>query len=279
MNVKLIRTGALGDVILTTPVLRRLRLVEYPGARIDVQTGYPDVFKGSPWVTEINPTEPRDYDAIVDLDLAYERDPKKHVVHAYMQTAFGDDGAAFDGQQELFDPQLRRPREPKLVVIHGAGATWRSRQQGNQFWQDVQEHLRAAGYRTITVGSMADAGGGDVDLRGHLPLLNLRRLILSAGWFVGSDSGPLHVAGATDTAIIGLFSCARPEFRLPLRSSTIPTIGLTPALDCVGCLHDAAPPVTSLGCRRGDYACVEGGLAIPAWSISEKIRAVDTGLR
>lgn len=274
------RQGALGDVILTTPIAQRLHAVNC-GARIDVLTGYPEVYKDSPFVDCINQTANVRYDKIIDLNGVYERDPHRHIVRAYMLAAFGDEGDRFDLQQNIFDPQPRwqKPREPKIVVIHGAGATWRNRRQGDPFWLDVQVQLREVGYRTITVGGSDDAGGGDVDLRGRLPLINLWRLIKMAGWFVGSDSGPLHVAGATDTPIIGLFSCARAAYRLPLRSETIPTIGLQPDLDCAGCLHDLPAPVTSCGCRRGDYACVEGGRAIPARSIIEKILAVDTGLR
>ena len=41
------RTGAFGDVIDTTPVVRRLRQ-ENPDAEIDVDTQYPHVFLNSP---------------------------------------------------------------------------------------------------------------------------------------------------------------------------------------------------------------------------------------
>ena len=249
----------------------------YPDARIDVRTGYPDVFRDNPWVTTVNPAEPPAYDVTVNLDLAYEREPRAHIVRAYMHAAFGDYGAGHDCRQVLFGAAPRSAfKDARLVVVHGAGATWRNRQQGHAFWLSVHALLREHGYITVSVGGPADAGGGGIDVRGGLPLHALYRLIARAGWFVGSDSGPLHVAGATDTPLIGLFSCAHPALRLPLRDVT-PTIGLVPELDCVGCLHEEPPPVTSCGCRRGDYACVEGGLAIPARSISEKILAVDTG--
>ena len=279
MNILVKRAGALGDVILTTPIVRRLHL-EQPAARIDVQTDYPDVYAANPWVTAVNPREAISYDREIDLNLAYEREPNMHTVRAYMRAAFGDHGAGYDCQQVLFDgaPRWRRTAEPKCVVVHGAGATWRNRQQGNRFWLEVHASLREAGYQTISVGGSADAGGGVIDLRNQLRLHSLWRLIRGSGWFVGSDSGPLHVAGATDTPLIGLFSCAHPFCRLPLREG-MPTIGLVPELNCVGCLHDEPPPVTSCGCRRGDYACVEGGSAIPARSIRDKILAVDTLVR
>ena len=41
------RTGAFGDVICTTPVVRRLRQ-ENPDSEIDVDTQYPQVFLNSP---------------------------------------------------------------------------------------------------------------------------------------------------------------------------------------------------------------------------------------
>lgn len=49
----------------------------------------------------------------------------------------------------------------------------------------------------------------------HLTLINTTALIKRADVFIGSDSVPLHIAGAVDTPSIGLFGPTNPEFSNP----------------------------------------------------------------
>jgi len=85
------RSYALGDVILTTPIIRRLRR-ENPDAKIIVQTMYPDVFRNNPHVNEIIQTPTAQHiDNYIELNLAYERRPNMHIVDAYMAEAFDRD--------------------------------------------------------------------------------------------------------------------------------------------------------------------------------------------
>ena len=82
------RTGAFGDVIDTTPVIRRLRQ-ENPDAEIDVLTQYPGVFKDSPH--RIGFKRDVKYDRFIDLDMAFERNLRRvGIVESYMEVAFGD---------------------------------------------------------------------------------------------------------------------------------------------------------------------------------------------
>lgn len=86
MNILVRRTGALGDVVLMTPIVHQLRRV-YPDARIHVITAYPAVFFNNPWNIELRIPECGTpcYDVGIDinLNLAYERRPTMHVVDAY----------------------------------------------------------------------------------------------------------------------------------------------------------------------------------------------------
>ena len=68
------RTGAFGDVIDTTPVVRRLRH-ENPDAEIDVNTQYPRVSLNSPHRVGLK----RDiaYDRVIDLNMAFERNLRR----------------------------------------------------------------------------------------------------------------------------------------------------------------------------------------------------------
>ena len=264
MRILVKRSGALGDVVLTTPVVRELRH-RHPDAHITVLTRHPAVYQDNPHVNAINSSDPESaYDLHIDLDSAYEKDPTTHIVLAYMRAAFGDtfripaEMAERVFQQELFSslPQFKRTVDKRVVLVHGAGATWRNRMHSAAFWIKVHALLKAEKFKTVSIGGPADHGGGSVDLRGQLSLHGLWRMVKQSGVYLGSDSGPLHVAGATDRPVIGLFTCALPHNRLPMRPEPSLQVGLMPALDCVGCLHKAPTPVTTIGCARDDYACV-----------------------
>lgn len=258
MRILVRRAGALGDVILATPVVRRLRR-ENSEAEIVVQTAYPNVFRNNPHVTR----EPSDgnFDRIIDLDLAYERRPAMHIVEAYMLEAFGDCGEPVDRTQELFYD--RRPRLPlggrPCVAVHAAKAGWRNRTLPEATWLEVCARLKAEGLQPILVGSARDALPTAGCPSFHVPdILAQTQVIASCACFVGSDSGLLHAAGATETPIVGIFTCARPERRLPYRDGVrgLRCKAVVPYIDCIGCLERRVPPVTTEACERGDVACV-----------------------
>jgi ADP-heptose:LPS heptosyltransferase len=272
LRVLMRRRVSLGDVIMTTPVLARLRYMLGAEAVLDVETRVPTVFYRNPHVNHVIEAADSDkYDRVIDLDLAYERQPRMHVIDAYMLEAFLDPvwpakdcllyRAPIDDLPEL--------RWSSAVALHPA-RTWRNRTMSQVFWRGVIDGLIAYGWIPVVLGSVADfdwAGTPQViDLTARLSIHQVATVIERCACFVGNDSGLLHVAGTTSTPIVGLFTVARPEYRLPWRAGVNGwrTTALVPALDCVGCLADAPAPVISVGCHRGDYACVGTEALTPA---------------
>ena len=247
---------------MTTPIIRQLSR-DHPGEQIHVVTGYPWVYADNPYVEHTSPPPSivGHRDRIVDLDLAYERRPRMHIVDAYAEEA----GVVMhDKQQEVWFPCARRRAVDRLVpegavLLHPARA-WENRTLPVAVWKDVFVKLVEADYKVFIIGlpsdldlNMADAPPRH-DLRGHLTPAEVAYAATKAACFVGTDSGLLHVVGATECPIVGIFTCAKAEYRLPYRHGELGwrCKAITPVLDCYGCLADEPPPVTTLGCRRGD---------------------------
>ena len=179
-----------------------------------------------------------------------------HIVDAYMLHVFSDAGRTEDKRQELFFDRtpMKHIAGKGYVAVHAAVAGWSNRTLPRDTWREVLHRLNVAGLQPILVGTERDAVPGFDCPTFFVPDIHMQAtLIQSCECFVGSDSGLLHVAGATDTPIVGVFTCANPEYRLPFRDKCV---AVTPDLDCIGCLGRRDPPVTTESCERGDIACV-----------------------
>lgn len=76
-----------------------------------------------------------------------------------------------------------------------------------------------------------------VNLIDKTSLLQAAAIMSRAVVIVGVDNGLLHVAGCTDTPIVGGFTTVSPEIRMPIRNNTL------------GYNYYAIVPEVSLGCR------------------------------
>lgn len=265
------RWGALGDVIGITPIVRHLKRLNQE-ARIDIETHVPGVFINHPHVKNVY-REARTgdgYDQVVDLNFAYEKKPNLHFVDAYALETFGHadiskdleihrseaDEAKASSLLEKLDLLRRR-----FIVTHMA-RTWPSRTLPNRTWHEIVQRLTGLGHAVLQVGKGDDLffnrldGVSKIDEDINIP--ELACLISRASCFLGSDSAILHVAGTTDTPIVGIFTAARAELRLPYRHGKLGyrCAVVRPKIECYGCLHRQPPPVAFFNCERGDYMCL-----------------------
>ncbi len=84
------RRAALGDVIMSTGVVRELK--NRYDCSIDVATEFPNVYDNNPNVRAIYHTnampDPANYDLYINLDDAYEHNPLNHYLDSYFYRAF-----------------------------------------------------------------------------------------------------------------------------------------------------------------------------------------------
>jgi len=273
-RILLKRRAAMGDVILTTPIARRLREIHGSEAVIDIASDCGAVYVGNPYINAVygNSHSSEGYDKVVDLNFAYEKTPEQHVIESYTQVAFpGGVDDTYDKRTELFPTEadkdfvLAKLRESALnpencIVMHCA-VSWKNRTWPKDRWQKTAQLLAQMDKKIILVGAGADykwQGPNVFDLTGKFTVQQISYLIGMCACFVGNDSGLLHVAGTTKTPIVGIFTSAKGEWRVPFRNGEYggDCAIIKPMVECYGCLARENRPAVFCDCRRGDYACL-----------------------
>ena len=272
VKILVIRDGAMGDVLMATPVIRALYRQRAPRVVIDVATKVGGVFLNSPYINQVIPLEElgrkvREYDMVLDLNGVYERSPKTHPVDAYARVALG--ALDFDKQLELFpsSADVRRIEDAlsalgdRFLVIHCPNHDWPNRRIPRARWQQIMMQVASqTGWVLVQVGT-----SGDVSIEncprienhlGRYSMHELSVLISNSRGFIGVDAGPAHIAAATNTPICVFYTCAHHETRKPLRKSGR-FLPLTPRIDCYGCLTNHPFPRAGYHCKRNDNACTD----------------------
>jgi ADP-heptose:LPS heptosyltransferase len=266
------RRAALGDVIMSTGAVRELKR-KY-NCEIDIATEFPNVFDNNPHVRAIYHTEAmpevKNYDLYINLDDAYEHNPLNHYVDSYFYRAFGTSKVdnksvelfASELDQATVEAFIENNKLDNFIVIHIRQWHWALKNMAWETWYSVFEQLftKRTDFKIVCVGSAADGFVQHplfVDARDLLNIQQQKLLMDHARCFVGIDSGPFHVAGASRTHIIALQTHLRPERILPYRREMFAynTTAIMSAVDCVGCNDDQQRPVRQVVCKHGDYRC------------------------
>ena len=261
------RRAALGDVIMSTGVVRELK--QRYNCVIDVATEFPNVYDNNPHVRAIYHTEAmpdvKNYDLYINLDNAYELNPLNNYVDSYFYRAFGTstvDNKAVelfpgDNDQAVVDKFIHDNELDRYIVIHIRQWYWALKNMSWDTWYAVFERLftNRTDFKIVTVGSDKD-GFVDhplfADAREKLNVQQQRLLMDQAICFVGIDSGPYHIAAASKTHIISLHTHLLPERIVPQWKAVTPILS---NVDCVGCNDVQQRPVSQVVCKHGDFRC------------------------
>jgi ADP-heptose:LPS heptosyltransferase len=264
------RRASIGDVIMTTPIVRELHKKYNGECEISVITECVQVFANNPYVKHVyhttRPIGGMIWDVEYNLDNAYEINPKNHFVDSYFFRVFGDTN--YDKTVELYPAphdysmiqELLPTLGEKFVVMHMRRWAWENKNIHPEIWRDIIDGLilKDKDLKLVVVGSGPDYNVKDhprvISLHGELTLQQTKVLFEHASAFIGTDSAPFAIAGSTDVPIVGLLTHLLPERIVPFRPSakTIPIMSLA---DCVGCYDNQTRPVSSVQCIHGDYRC------------------------
>lgn len=268
------RTGALGDIVCTLPLCGEIRK-RHPGQPLVFVThrDYEDVvmlsrvadavYGAKSWIWPFSLPAyyklPGMVEAIYNPRTTDERTPKNGV-----QAHLIDDLAASCGvslpdanrQPRLFpSPEFIKEAQAanglagdiaagRLIIGINCGQTWPVRMWEPAKWQELVNKIHAERDAVILQFGFTK---GDSDpyehlrgvhrLKNWMEIRELVALIAGCRLIISTDSGPVHLAGATGVPVVGLYGALNPRFFLPPDSPAVSVFSNVPCLFC----HHASP--------------------------------------
>jgi heptosyltransferase-3 len=221
--VYLVRKRAIGDVLWIEPVIRQLAAQH---KKLIVYTKYPELFLHYPlsnvrftsrlsfwekafWAIERTLHLSRFF---IDLDHAYEDNPKIHFLSAYQQAARLPITREYPRLYLSADEKRFRAVPGPYVVLHLESLTDQNyRKVYGVDWEKVVSELTARSYAVLLIGKAPVPVPGANIIR--TSVRELLGLISNADLFIGIDSGPSHMAAALGTPALLFFGAINPDFR------------------------------------------------------------------
>lgn len=223
--VYLVRKRALGDVLWTEPVVRQLAA---RSGMVIVYTKYPELFLHYPlanvrftnhlrfwekalWAIEKTLHLTRFF---IDLDHAYEDNPKMHFLSAYQHAARLPVTHEYprlwlNDEEKRFRPASIAGR---YIVLHLESMTDRNyRKVYGVDWAQVSSKLTSRSYSVVLIGKDPLPVPGATIIK--TSIREMISLIANADLFVGIDSGPSHLAAALGTPALIFFGAINPDYR------------------------------------------------------------------
>jgi Glycosyltransferase family 9 (heptosyltransferase) len=240
------RLGALGDVLMCTPVLRELKR-RNPTCLVTFYTDIPVLVDGLPFIDHVRPMLEEPPDAIY---LSYEVSipPRRHIARIMgdlLGLAVRDVRPSCMVRQELVERFQRDwsslPR-PLIVITRVAGAWTPNKDWPGEYWDDLVARLAAratiidVGIKPVEVPSRP--AGSYLDLRGQTTLPELVAAIAAADLIIALDTGPMHIAAAVGTPAVVIYG----GYIHPDSTGYPGNINLYSAVECAPCwLREPCP--------------------------------------
>ena len=274
INILVKRRAAIGDVIMSTGVVRELKRLYGDNCNIDVATECIEVYRNNPHIRHICHTnvmpDIAGYDKYINLDDAYELNPTDNYLDSYFYRAFGY--TDMNQRPELFPNDedqtavlntIYQNELDKYIVVHMRNWHWGAKNISMDVWLDVFAQLfeQRTDFKIVTVGGTTDFFIEDhplfIDARAKYTDQQLKYVCDNAQAFVGIDSAPYWCAAASSTHIIALLTHLHPERILPERNRELGKncTAIQTQEECRGCGDKQARPIRYINCIKGNYPC------------------------
>jgi len=264
------RDAAIGDVLLTTPIIKQLKK-DKPLSPIYIITQFPALFANNPLVhTATKSLRPGADSLIIDLNMAYENRPMKHIIDSYAEVAdvkvtdYSLDMPVNEESTEWAKQQLAQVHRPRAVIAPGP-TTWAGKNWSMSGFAAVSNYLKQNGWAVIVLGSHNTFPiSASLDYRGRTDIHQSAAIMAESDMFIGLDSFPLHLAMSQKLPSIAIFGVTYPEFIL--------SSGWCVTLQAD---EDLFPEIGARHRERGTTFTKSNGECMRAVTIDQVINAVD----
>lgn len=241
--------GGLGDQIETEPVIREIKRL-YPNDEIVVASHWPELFEDLDYeVTSIDIRKPvldaNEFSAVFHTYANPDQEAWKYMTHVF---AHSTDFASQLAIRRVLPPEKKRVQlrytesqlasvEAKMgsnketwntyICVH-PGRSWRTKTMPPEYWSKLVFGLNEF-TKVVLIGKDGKELQGilDIDLsqspnvidmRDKLSLKETLALLDNTFGLVTNDSAPLHLAGATDAWIFGVYTAKHAALVTPYRN-------------------------------------------------------------
>lgn len=255
MNIKIIRGAAIGDVLCTEPIIRKLTSM---GHRIHFSTVYPETLIYNKYLISIN--EKVVADRVINMNLSYERKPMIHMIDAYTEIVRKVIPEFFLEVKErvpVYNEKFVWKKSNKNVVTVNSEGSWPSRTYDDARWKQFIRFLKDNGNHIIEIGCDPTKylGIGD-NFYGKLKLSETVELMLESDMYIGMDGGLMHFAQSIGLPMFIIFGCTCPIYRIHNWDIAKVLWKNCDELDCAGCHHRRIGPRRETICFRDEISCL-----------------------
>ena len=258
MKHLVIRDAGIGDLLLLEPVLRK----QSENQDIYVKTKFPEIYEGNPYIKQVFKLDEKIdttlFDVWDDLRNYSETAPTRatknrtDIYNEKFGLELDDKEPRIYYEKSEVSKVKRKEGHVYFVVQCDASHSYRRYDRGVELADfivnaDKKNHVILLGSSQFV--KMEKDHNRIHNLQEQTTLREAIQVIKEADYFIGGDSGLLHVACSLHTPSIGIFSIITPDLRL--RYYTGPYKAFTKDLKCIGC-GDSHMERCNFGNKRND---------------------------
>jgi ADP-heptose:LPS heptosyltransferase len=269
-ELRLARHQGIGDVLLCTPALRRLKQIN-PDCHVTFYTKYPSLIEGLPFIDSVRPSTEVPADAI---PMTYEQriPPGRHLAKilgdclGFEVRDVRPSCIVDSGLKRQFSQRFRDLPHPWIIVNRHASAWTPNKDWPESYWNDLIDRLLKWS-TVVEIGTDQEGAerGSDhhVNLTGQLGIDAMIAVIAAADLTVGPISGPVHIAAATGVPSVVIYG----GYEHPVGTHYRGNIDLYSALPCAPCWLREPCPIDKKCLTRIEPTAVEQAL-MKLWGVA-----------
>lgn len=231
------RTGAMGDCIQVEPVLEYFHR---KGNTVVLHTtpSFYNLFAMHYFpVINYEKFDNTVRHRVINLDMAYEIQPKQLHLKSYFEMAGVEDYVLRNPKLTYKISKETRLIPQKYVVIHIDERATKHRNVYNVNWKEVTHFLEMQGYLVMQIGKNThEKVGMEINCVNEMMMM---WVIAGADLFIGIDSGPANVAVALDIKSVIFFGSVNPEYIYADLTNIRPMVSKCP-IDKQFCWHSVS---------------------------------------